>query len=359
MAWSTSPTIPAPASSGRWQVNPSIPQQFSSGRWRGTRIFSADLDAELAALVASMQGGHGQTGILDADLRAATAALTGVQHPRGSLAAQLRQATAVLLGQQAQQGTLSPALQRLSAQMAGQQIHQGSIGAALKAASAALAGQHAQAGALTAALKPATASFGGKVKAVVFDAHTNGGHGPVSTRSWSHTNAGNCIVVAVTKTTSNAPSCTYGGVNIPLVYGLANDGGYFTYTSRIAIFALVDNALPTGANTVAVTQCGTASAAAAWTFKDVDSIGTVSANTASGNVNKSSTTGIGRAAVYASVGGSNNFGALTPTETLRESFVAFDTWASVMGYGLDTGSGINFAATHSGAKTGALVPLLP
>lgn len=202
----------------------------------------------------------------------------------------------------------------------------------------------------------ATLVAAGALAPVKFDNDSDGGSGGTSTRSWTHNNQGNCIVVVLTNTTSSNPTCTYGGVNIPRVYGPSSDGGVFPYTSYISIYALVSSSLPKGNNTVSVNQAGTASAAGAVSFQNAGSIGTVSADTASGNINKAASPGANGAAVAAYVGGSNNFGAFTPNEVMRYGFITFVTWATAMAYGLGN---VTFAATHSGAKTGATVLILP
>lgn len=196
----------------------------------------------------------------------------------------------------------------------------------------------------------------GIVPPVTFDNSSNGGSGGTSTRSWTHNNQGNCIVVMLTNTTSSNPTCTYGGVSIPRVYGPNSDGGVFPYTSYISIYALVSNSLPKGNNTVSVNQAGTASAAGAVSFYNAASVGAVSGDTASGNVNKAVSPGANGASVAAYVGGSNNFGAISPNQVMREGFTAFVTWATVMGWGLGN---VTFTSTHSGAKTGATVLILP
>ena len=65
------------------------------------------------------------------------------------------------------------------------------------------------------------------------------------------------------------------------------------------------------------------------------------------------------AAVAAYGGGGISFGAITPNETIRYGFSAFVTWPHVIGWGVDTGSGITFNATQSSSKAGAVVPILP
>lgn len=194
---------------------------------------------------------------------------------------------------------------------------------------------------------------------VVFDTATLGGSGGATSRSWLHTLKGNCLVVIFTNTTSTAATCTFGGVNIPRVYGPAADGGVFPYTSYISIFAIVSDSLPQGAQTITCTQAGTASAGMAMSFRHAGAIGPVVGDTSSGNVNQTATPGVGGAAVAGYVGGSSNFGLMSPNSAGNYGFTAFVTWATGAGWGLDTGAGINFAATHSGAKTGAVVPILP
>lgn len=201
--------------------------------------------------------------------------------------------------------------------------------------------------------------FDAALAPVEFDNSTLGGSGGATTRSWSHTLNGNCLVVIFTNTTSTAPTCTFGGVNIPRVYGPASDGGVFPYTSYISIFALVSDSLPQGAQTISCTQAGTASAAMATSFRRAGAIGTVTGDTSSGNVNQTPTPGAGGAAVAGYVGGSSNFGVMGPNSAGNYGFITFVTWATTAGWGLDTGSGVPFSAAHSGAKTGAIVPILP
>lgn len=204
-----------------------------------------------------------------------------------------------------------------------------------------------------------TLGFAAALAPVEFDAVSLGGSGGTTTRSWSHTLNGNFIGVIFTNTTSTAATCTFGGVNIPRVYGPASDGGVFPYTSYISIFALVSDSLPQGAQTISCTQAGTASAAMAMSFRHAGAVGAIAADTSSGNVNQTATPGPGGAAIAGYVGGSSNFGLMTPNSAGNYGFTAFVTWATGAGWGLDTGAGINFAATHSGAKTGAVVPILP
>lgn len=194
---------------------------------------------------------------------------------------------------------------------------------------------------------------------VQFDAFSIGGSGGTSTRSWAHSLDGNCIVVVFTNTTSSGATCTYGGVNIPRVYGPSSDGGVFPYTSYISIFALVSDSLPQGSNTVSVNQAGTASAGTAMSFRGAESIGSVINDTSSGNISQSLAANEGRAAVAGYVGGSSNFGTLSPNQAANYGFTAFVTWSTVAGWATDDGSGINFSGSHSGAKTGAVVPILP
>lgn len=202
--------------------------------------------------------------------------------------------------------------------------------------------------------------FAGVKAPIRFDNATDGGSGGTTTRSWSHTLNGNCIVVVLASTTNSTPTCTFGGVNIPRVFGPSTDGSYLSiYTSRISVFALVSDSLPQGSQTVSVTQAATASAASAMSFRNAGSIGSVTSDTGTGNISQTTAAGAGRAAVCAYVGGVNNFGALSPNEAMRYGFTAFVTWGCVAGWGLDSGSGITFSATHSFEKTGAIVPILP
>lgn len=204
-----------------------------------------------------------------------------------------------------------------------------------------------------------TLGFDAQLAPVEFDNATIGGSGGATTRSWSHTINGNCLVVVFTHTNNANPVCTVGGFNVPRVYGPAADGAVFPYTSRISIFAVVSDSLPQGAQTISCTEAGTASAAMAMSFRRAGSIGTVVSDTSSGNVNQTATPGAGGAAVAGYVGGSSNFGLMSPNSAGNFGFTAFVTWATVAGWGLDTGSGVPFSAAHSGAKTGAVVPILP
>lgn len=218
--------------------------------------------------------------------------------------------------------------------------------------------------AIPAILRNATLAGSGALSStvfvpVVFDNATDGGAGATGTRSWSHTNTGNCIVVVFTNTTSSGGTCTYGGVNIPRVYGPTSGGLVFPYTSYTSMFALMSNSLPQGSNTVSVANGNNACAAAAATFRNAGSVGAVSTDNGSGNINKSATNGYGSAAVYGSGAGSNNFGTLSPNQFMNRSFSAFSTWASVAAWAVDDGSGITFSGSHSSTKAGALVPILP
>ncbi|MFN6543925.1 hypothetical protein [Mycolicibacterium nivoides] len=213
-------------------------------------------------------------------------------------------------------------------------------------------------GAFSLATAP-TLGFTAAIAPVRFDNASNGGAGGTTTRSWSHNNQGNCIVVLFTNSTTTASTCTYGGVNIPRVYGPVNSGTIFPANGYCSVFALISDSLPTGVNTVSCTQAGAASAAGAVTMKNAGSFGTIITDNASGAINKTTVAGDGRAAVAGYGGGGLNFGTMSPNQVLNNGFTAFVTWPTVMGWGLDTGAGIAFAATQSSSKAGAIVPILP
>ena len=196
---------------------------------------------------------------------------------------------------------------------------------------------------------------------ILFDNATNGGGGAAATRTYGHAVNGNCIVVVQYNTTATNPTCTYGGVSVPRVAGSLSDGSYLgIYTSYISVFLLISNTLPQGMNNVVINQGATASASMAISFQNVASMGTIASESmASGNINRTLSAVEGAAAVCAYVGGINNFGTLSPNQVLNYNFNAFNTWASVGGWALDSGSGINFAASHSFEKSGFVVPLLP
>lgn len=204
-----------------------------------------------------------------------------------------------------------------------------------------------------------TVGMAGVKAPVSFDATSDGGHGGTTTRSWTHTLAGNCIVVVLSNSTSTAATCTFGGVTIPRLFGPQVSGTVFPATSYTTVFALVSNSLPQGVQTVSCTQAATASAAGAVSFRNAGSLGTLITDTANGNVNKSTTPVAGAAAVCGYGGSSTNFGPVSPNEALRYSFVAFDRWTMMIGWGLDTGSGITFTSTQAISKGGAIVPILP
>ncbi|MGV0805821.1 hypothetical protein [Mycolicibacterium setense] len=204
-----------------------------------------------------------------------------------------------------------------------------------------------------------TLGFDAALAPVEFDNSTAGGTGGTTTRSFTHVLNGNCIVILFTNSTSSAATCTYGGVNIPRVFGPSNSGTVFPANGYCSVFALVSNSLPQGSNTVSCTNAGTASAAGAVSFRHVGALGTIVSNTANGNINMTINPGAGGAAVAGFGGGGISFGAITPNEAVRYGFSAFVTWPTVMGWGLDTGGGITFAATQASSKAGAVVPILP
>lgn len=199
------------------------------------------------------------------------------------------------------------------------------------------------------------------VKAPVrFDASTDlGSGGGSSNRTGTHTLNGNCIVVVFINTTSTAATCTFGGQTIPRVYGPTQGGIVWPYNAYVSIFALVNNSLPQGPQTVALTQASTASSAAAMSFRNAGSIGTVIGDTASGNVSQSLSPVLGQAAVCGYCAGTQGFGTLTPNQAMNYGYSSFVTWAALAGWGLDSGAGVNFASSHSSTKAGAVVPILP
>lgn len=326
-----------------------------------TNIITSDMAGQLPPLRAALLGSHGVTGQLSGQLPILRGALSGEVVNYGQLAGALPPMRAALLGSTRVDGTLAGRLAKLQASMAGGHATTGNLAGALARLQASMVGVHSRAGQLSGGLRAIQAGMVGSVKnAVVFDNSSDGGRGGTTTRSWTHDNiAGNCIGVMYSNTTSSAQTCTYGGVNIPRVYGPQSSGMVFPYTSYTSVFALVSNSLPTGPNTVACTGAGTASSAAGVTFANAGSLGTVLGITANGNLNQTINPGDGAAAFCAFGGSSNNFGPVTPYEIIRNAFVTFVNWASMMGYGFDTGSGITFASTQAISKGGAIVPILP
>ena len=330
-------------------------------RFAATNIITSDLAGSLAPLRAALLGQHGTSGQLSGVLPPLRGALSGEVVNYGQLIGTMPTLRAALLGGTSVDGQLAGRLAKLQASMAGGHATTGQLTGALARLQASMLGVHSQAGQLSGGLRAIQAGMVGSVKnAVVFDNSSDGGRGGTTTRSWTHDNiAGNCIGVMYSNTTSSAQTCTYGGVNIPRVYGPQSSGMVFPYTSYTSVFALVSNSLPTGPNTVACTGAGTASSAAGVTFANAGSLGTVLGITANGNLNQTINPGDGAAAFCAFGGSSNNFGPVTPYEIIRNAFVAFVNWASMMGYGFDTGSGITFASTQAISKGGAIVPILP
>lgn len=325
----------------------------------GTNVTMGQLDAQLPAPIAGLAAQQAMAGTMAAALSAPELTAAGQQIYTGALSAALHQAAAALVGTQGIPGTIDADLGHAIMAATGQQTQTGAIAAVLRRALFVGAGGQVFTGALASQLRKAIAAATGTVKKlVVFDNASDGGHGGTSTRSWTHNLQGNCIVAMLTHTNGSNPTATYGGVSLTRVYGYASDGGVFPYTSRITIFARVGG-LPTGNNTVSISNAATASAAGAASFHNAGSIGSSSADTGSGNVNKSASNGEGSAAVVGYVGGASNFGAMSPNEVMRDGFTAFDTWSTVMGWGVDNGGGITFTSSHSGAKTGALIPILP
>lgn len=330
-------------------------------RFAGTNIITGDLAAALRPLRAAMVGGHGVEGELRAALRPLVAAMSGQQINYGQLTGALPALRASLAGSTRIDSQLAAALARLQASMSGQQSQTGTLAAALRALQFSGLGVHSQSGQLAGGLRPITSGMVGSVtNAVVFDNSSDGGNGGTATRSWIHDNiAGNSIGVMFSTATGAAPNCTYGGVSIPRVYGPVVSGSVFPTTAYISVFALVSNSLPTGPNTVSCANGSAASAAGAVTFANAGSLGTILSTAAAGNLNETINPGDGAAAFCGFGAGSSNFGAVAPNEIVRKSFMAFNTWACMMGYGLDTGAGINFVSSHSGSKAGAIVPILP
>ncbi|WP_166905908.1 hypothetical protein [Mycobacterium sp. DL440] len=322
----------------------------------GTNITSGPLTATLQPARAALIGGQQQVGQIGATLRPAAINLTGSQTQTGAMAAQMRAATAALTGNQSQSGQLAATLRAATFAGSGGQKQLGQLAVALRAALFSGSGGQQQHGTLAAQLQAALTNAAGSSKSLVlFDAFTLGGSGGASSRAWAHPTDGNCLAVVFTNTTNSAPTCTYGGVTIPRVYGPVADGGVFPYTSYISIFVLVSNSIPQGSNTVSVNQAGTASAATAMSFRNAGSIGSVIADTSSGNINQNIAPNEGQAAICGYVGGSSNFGTLSPNQAANYGFITFVAWGTVGGWGLDTGSGINFSGSHSGAKSGAVV----
>ena len=257
-------------------------------------------------------------------------------------------------------GALAAPLRRLSASLVGGQSQTGTLAAALRALQFAGLGVHSQAGQLSGGLRPLSMSAEGSVRnAVVLDNTSDGGSGGVTTRSWSHTNTGNCIVVGFVNSTGAGATCTYGGVNIPRVYGPVTSGLVFPARGYYSVFALISGSLPTGSNTVSCTNAGTASSAGAITFKNAGSFASLITNNSNGAINETTSPGDGRAAVAAFGGGGVGFGSISPNEAMRYGFSAFVTWPNVIGYGFDTGSGVHFTASQSSSKAGAVVTILP
>lgn len=324
----------------------------------GTNLTLGQIQGRLQPARASLTGGQQIAGTMGGQLQPAHAALTGQQLITGTITAQLPAALMALAGAQGIPGTLAAEIETLALAAAGSQTVSGTIALALRRVLFTASGTQVQSGTLAARLRNTLAAMTGTVESLVqFNNSIDLGHG-AGDKSGAFINTGNCLVAILTNTTGSGATCTYGGMNIPRVYGPTSGGAFFPYTAYGSIFALVSNSLPQGSNTLALNQGGTASAAAAITFSNAASIST-SGDSASGNVNKASATGAGRAAVAGYTGGSSNFGTLSPTELVRHNFTAFDTWSTVFGYGLDTGSGITFSSSHSGAKAGAVVTILP
>lgn len=200
---------------------------------------------------------------------------------------------------------------------------------------------------------------------VEFDAQADGGKGGGATRDWSHNIGGNTLLVTLQHTENTTPTCTVdpGGANfnVPALTGLTNapDGAFFGFTSRITVFGVISSSLPQGTKTIRCNSTSTASSAGSVSFKYGGSF-SVAASTTSGDVDQSSSAGLKRAAMCAFVGGGNNFGAISPNEVFRYNVESFVTFAIVMGWGVDSdGTGVDFNATHSGAKTGGVVTVLP
>lgn len=333
---------------------------LQAASFTGTNITLGQLQPHLTPATAALVGGQQMAGTMGATLRPATATAAGQHIITASIAAQLPAALATLAGTQGIPGTLAAQLKTLAAAAAGSQTISGAIAAALRRLVLAASGQQVQSGTLAAELKTALATITGTVQSlVVFDNSTDGGSGGTTTRSWSHTNTGNCITVGFSNSTSSASTCTYGGVTIPRVYGPVNSGTVFPANGYYSVFALISNSLPQGANTVSCTQAGTASSAGAVTWKNAGSFATIITNSSNGAINISTVAGNGRAAFAGFGGGGISFGAITPNEAMRYGFSAFVTWPHVIGYGLDTGSGITFNATQSSSKAGAVVTILP
>lgn len=338
-----------------------IAAALQSLKFAGTNIITSNLTGSLQPLHAAMVGDQAFAGTLAGSLMPLRASISADQILTGQLTGALQPLRASLSGSQIIDSTLAGQLRPITAALTGTQSQTGTLAATLRALLFSGLGTHSQSGVVSGTLRPLSGALvGSLINAVRFDNSTDLGHGGTTTRTGLHTNTGNCIVVVFTNTTSSPATCTYGGVNIPRVYGPTQGGIVFPYNAYCSIFALVSNSLPQGSNTVSCTQASNASAACAITFKNAGSLGAVITDNAVGAVNISPPAGIGRAAVCGYVAGSNNFGTLTPNQAMRYTFSAFDTWASLAGWAEDSsGGGITFNATQATTKAGAVVPILP
>ena len=329
-------------------------------RFAGTNIITSDLAGSLVPLRANLVGDQAFVGTLAGSIPALRASISAEQIIAGQLTGGLQPLRGSLAGSQAHIGQLGAQLRPITAALSGTQSQTGTLTATLRALLFSGIGTHSQSGVLSGGLRPLTASMAGSVRnAVVFDNSADFGSGGATTRGGPYTLNGNCLIVVFTNSTSSGATCTYGGVNIPRVFGPTNSGTVFPYNGYCSVFALISNSLPQGTNTLTCTNAGTASAAGAVSWKNAGSFATLITDTANGAINKTTVAGDGRAAVAGYGGGGLNFGAISPNEAMRYGFTAFVTWPTVIGWGLDTGSGINFTASQSSSKAGAIVTILP
>ena len=355
----------AAALTGQHSTEGQIAAALQALRFAGSNIITSDLAGSLQPLRASLVGEQALVGTLAGSLPALRASISAEQIITGQLTGGLQPLRAALAGSQAHVGQLGAQLRPLTATLTGMQSQTGTLAAALRALLFSGLGTHTQSGVMSGGLRPLSAALAGSVKnAVVLDNTADAGYvpgisGSGQSKTFAYTNYGNCIVVFHTNTTSSTSvTCTYGGVTIPRVYGPTSGGTVFLYTSYCQIFMLISNSLPQGTNNVVINNTSQTAVYGVASFKNAGSL-SVSSDTSSGNINKSSVPGDGNAAVAGYVG-VVTFGTVSPNQILNYPFNAFNSWASVMAYGLDTGSGITFTdPSHIGSKAGAVVTISP
>ena len=178
-----------------------------------------------------------------------------------------------------------------------------------------------------------------------FDAFSSAA-GTTSPVTWSHTNAGNCIVVTVTSnagTTDLTTAVTYGGVSLSRLGYVVSNGAGGGNIGGVALWGLYSGTLPTGANNVVVTTtsaqaiCGAVSATAA---TGLGAAVTTSGNATSGSVTVPSTSTGGlvvsgacdgnNGATFAATGGTVRWSKLVDAITGAGN-AAEATWASSAG----------------------------